>query len=139
MYLGAEVGQFVTTIAPASDSFQSNEAPSGEIGKQLRTILGFGRVLDRVIDRIAFSSDASFYSLIRQAIAQPATLEEIKALFRFSRAQKVPLVFRAAGTSLSGQAITNGVLVDIARYWRISEVQNKVTRSWLNAFGRSTG
>ena len=63
------------------------------------------------------------YSLAPQAIAQPATLEEIGALFQFSRTQKIPLVFRAGWTSLSGQAITNGVLVDVARYGRMSEVQ----------------
>jgi len=115
--------QLITTIAPAWESTKIDSSrPSGEIGKQLRTILGSGRVLDRAIDRIAFSSDASFYSLIPQAIVQPATLEEIDALFHFSRTQKVPLVFRAGGTSLSGQAITNGVLVDISRYWRMSEV-----------------
>jgi D-lactate dehydrogenase len=117
--------KLITTIAPAWDSSQIIESgPNGEIGKRLRTILRSGRVLDRAIDRIAFSSDASFYSLVPQAIAQPATLEEIGALFRFSRTQKVPLVFRAGGTSLSGQAITNGVLIDISRYWRMSEVQD---------------
>jgi D-lactate dehydrogenase len=118
----------ITTIAPAGEASQNSysgpSGPTGEIGKQLRTILGFGRVLDRAIDRIAYSSDASFYSLVPQAITQPATLEEIGALFQFSRTQKVPLVFRAGGTSLSGQAITNGVLVDISRYWRKSEVQD---------------
>ena len=96
--------QLITTIAPAWESFRINDSgPTGEIGTQLRTILGSGRVLDRAIDRIAFSSDASFYSLVPQAIAQPATLEEIGALFRLSRAQNIALVFRAGGTSLSGQ------------------------------------
>lgn len=117
--------QLITTIAPAWEPSQINDpAPSGAIGKRLRTILTSGRVLDRMIDRIAFSSDASFYSLLPQAIVQPATLEEVGALFRFSRTQRVPLVFRAGGTSLSGQAITDGVLVDISRYWRTSEVQD---------------
>lgn len=117
--------QLITTIAPARESSQFNDSgPIGEIGKRLHTILSSGRVLDRVIDRIAFSSDASFYSLLPEAIAQPATLDEVGALFRFSRTQKVPLVFRAGGTSLSGQAITDGVLVDISRYWRVSEVQD---------------
>jgi D-lactate dehydrogenase len=115
--------QLIKTIAPAWESTKiDSPRQSGEIGDQLRIILRSGRVLDRAIDRIAFSSDASFYSLVPQAIAQPATLEEIGALFRFSRAQEIALVFRAGGTSLSGQAITDGVLVDISRYWRMSEV-----------------
>ena len=116
--------QLIKTIAPVWESTKIDSSrQGGEIGNQLRAILKSGRVLDSAIDRVGFSSDASFYSLVPQAIAQPATLEEISALFRFSRTRKIPLVFRAGGTSLSGQAITNGVLVDIARYWRRSEVQ----------------
>lgn len=99
--------QLITTIAPAGEPPLLNESgPGDEIGGQLRAILGSGRVLDRMIDRIAFSSDASFYSLVPQAIAQPATLEEVGALFRFSRTQKVPLVFRAGGTSVCDPGTT---------------------------------
>lgn len=36
----------------------------------------------------------------------------------------VPLTFRCAGTSLSGQAITNGILVDVGRYWRSAKVED---------------
>ncbi|MGH7252539.1 MAG: FAD-binding and (Fe-S)-binding domain-containing protein, partial [Nitrospiraceae bacterium] len=76
------------------------------------------RVLTRPIDRIAYASDASFYRLIPQAVVQPRTVVEIQALFRFSHDHRIPLTFRAAGTSLSGQAITDGILVEVARYWR---------------------
>ena len=81
------------------------------------------RILIRPIERIAFASDASFYRLIPRAVIQPQTAEEIKHLFRFSHAHRVPLVFRAGGTSLSGQAITDGILVDIGRYWRNVRVE----------------
>src|SRR3972149_4836384 len=75
------------------------------------------RVLTRPIDRIAYASDASFYGLPPRAVVQPRTVVEIQALFRFSPAPRIPLPFRAAGTSLSGQAITDGILVEVARYW----------------------
>src|SRR3990172_8414675 len=87
------------------------------------------RVLTRPIDRIAYASDASFYRLIPQAVVQPRTVVEIQALFRFSHDHRIPLTFRAAGTSLSGQAITDGILVEVARYWRqvtAEESGNKV-------------
>lgn len=100
-----------------------SDRESGQIASGLRRILGAGRVLDRPIDRIAFSSDASFYSLVPRAVAQPATLDEVARLFAFSREQKIPLVFRAGGTSLSGQSITDGILVDVARYWRSATVE----------------
>jgi hypothetical protein len=47
------------------------------------------------------------------------TIAEVQALFRVSHAWRIPLVFRAAGTSLSGQAITDGILADVSRHWRV--------------------
>ena len=83
------------------------------------------RVLTRPIERIAYASDASFYRLIPQAIVQPQSITEIQALFRFSHAHRIPLTFRAAGTSLSGQAVTDGILVEVARYWRRITVEKE--------------
>jgi D-lactate dehydrogenase len=84
----------------------------------LKELIDPARILIRPIERVAFASDASFYRLIPRAVIQPKTAEEIKHLFRFSHQHRVPLVFRAGGTSLSGQSITDGILVDIGRYWR---------------------
>ena len=81
------------------------------------------RILTRPIDLIAFASDASFYRLIPRAVVLARTVEEIQALFRFSHESRIPLTFRAAGTSLSGQAITDGILVEVARYWRRLKVE----------------
>lgn len=86
------------------------------------------RILIREIDRIAFASDASFYRLIPRAVVQPSDAEEVRHLFRFSHDHSVPLVFRAGGTSLSGQSITDGVLVDVGRYWRSSRVEENGKR-----------
>jgi D-lactate dehydrogenase len=82
------------------------------------------RVLTRPIDRLAFAADASFYRLIPQAVVLAKGTEEIQALFRFSHETRIPLTFRAAGTSLSGQAITDGVLVEAARHWRGAWVED---------------
>lgn len=76
------------------------------------------RILSRPIDLIAYASDASFYRLTPRAVVQTRAVEEIRALFRFSHELRIPLTFRAAGTSLSGQAITDGILVEVSRYWR---------------------
>ena len=89
----------------------------------LARIIDPERILCRPIDLIAYASDASFYRLIPRAVVQPRTVEEIQALFRFSHEHRIPLTFRAAGTSLSGQAITDGILVEVARYWRQVEVE----------------
>lgn len=76
----------------------------------LAAIVGSGRVRSRAIDRIAWASDASFYRLVPEADVHARSVEEVRALFALSRARKMPLTFRSAGTSLSGQAITDGLL-----------------------------
>ena len=81
------------------------------------------RVLTRPIDLIAFAADASFYRLVPKAVVLANGTEEIQALFRFSHEWRIPLTFRAAGTSLSGQAVTDGILVEVARYWRLARVE----------------
>lgn len=79
-------------------------------------------VLTDPLHCVAFASDASFYRQVPQAVARPRHLEEIKALFSWSHVYGIPLVFRAGGTSLSGQSITDGVLVDVSLYWRGFEI-----------------
>jgi D-lactate dehydrogenase len=94
-----------------------------EIGRQLAAFIESSRILTRPIDRIAFASDASLYRLIPRAVVQPVNVEEVRRLFLYSREQKIPLTFRAGGTSLSGQAITDGILVDVDRFWRGAQVE----------------
>jgi D-lactate dehydrogenase len=84
----------------------------------LEAIVGPSRVGARALDRIAWAGDASFYRLVPRAVVHASSAAEVSALFALSHARKVPLVFRAAGTSLSGQAVTDGILVEIARGMR---------------------
>src|ERR1022692_3405358 len=94
--------------------------------EQLRSLLGQivdeRRVLVRPIDVIAYASDASFYRLIPKAVVQAASEEEVARLFQFSHQLALPITFRAAGTSLSGQSISDGLLVEIARNFRDHQV-----------------
>ncbi|MBV8530018.1 MAG: FAD-binding oxidoreductase, partial [Candidatus Eremiobacteraeota bacterium] len=80
------------------------------------------RILLRPIELIAYASDASFYRLIPQAVIHAATEQEVVQLFQFSHEHKIPVTFRAAGTSLSGQSISAGLLVEVARNFRDLEV-----------------
>ena len=97
---------------------------SSELRTALLRIASPDRVLTRAIERIAFAADASFYRLVPKAVVLASGAEEIRALFRFSHEQRIPLTFRAAGTSLSGQAITEGILVEVARHWRGVKVED---------------
>jgi D-lactate dehydrogenase len=82
------------------------------------------RVLTSYLHRIAYASDASYFRLVPQAIAQPNSIAEIQALFKFTQQKKIPMTFRAGGTSLSGQAVTDGILVDISKYWGMYNVED---------------
>ena len=92
--------------------------PPDFLKKKLLEFLPADRFSTRAIDRYARAGDASFYWMLPKAVVFPANLSEIAALFAFSQKEKIPLTFRAAGTSLSGQAISDGLLVDISRHWR---------------------
>ena len=103
----------------------ANTMSPEEIGVQLSTFIDPKRILTRSIDRIAFASDASLYRLIPRAVVQPIHADEVSQLFQYSRKRRIPLTFRCAGTSLSGQAITDGILVDVGRYWRSACVEEE--------------
>ena len=81
---------------------------------ELERILPPERILDRPIDVAAYASDASFYRLVPRAVLRPESDDEVREIFALSHRLRIPMTFRAAGTSLSGQAITDGLLVDLA-------------------------
>src|SRR5512139_433130 len=109
---------------PSASSAPAVTAAHPSIGDLLSQILSRDRVLARPIERIAYASDASFYRLIPQAVVLAKGIGEIQELFRFSQSHRVALTFRAAGTSLSGQAVTDGILVEVARHWRAVRVED---------------
>jgi D-lactate dehydrogenase len=123
-----------------------------DIGKELLTILPADRIKTRYIDRVTYGSDAGFYYLLPAAVVNPVSEKEIISLFRFSHLHKVPLVFRTGGTSLSGQSITDGILIDLSRFWdrvqvedngRLVVVQPGITGAMVNTrlkkFSRKIG
>lgn len=93
-----------------------------QLGSMLAQILDERRILMRPIDLIAYASDASFYRLIPKAVVQAASEQEVAKLFQFSHDHTLPMTFRAAGTSLSGQSISDGLLVEVTRNFRDVEV-----------------
>ncbi|HYH54997.1 MAG TPA: FAD-binding and (Fe-S)-binding domain-containing protein, partial [Anseongella sp.] len=88
-----------------------------DISTLLETVLPPARIKTRLIDLAAYAPDAGFYYLLPKAVVQPVSEEEIIALFRFSRLHGIPLTFRTGGTSLSGQAISDGILADLSQFW----------------------
>lgn len=123
-----------------------------EAGKLLKAIIPKKRIKDRLIDVVAYASDAGFYYLLPKAVVQPLNEKEIISLFAFSHQHKIPLTFRTGGTSLSGQAITDGILVDLTKYWdkiivheegkcvRVQPgITGAMTNTYLKKFNRKIG
>lgn len=111
--------------------------------KALADIIPAERIRSRYIDLVSFASDAGFYHLLPKVVVQPVSEQEITGLFQFSQQHNIPLVFRTGGTSLSGQSITDGILVDLSQHWnKISiegsgesvRVQPGITGGMVNAF-----
>ncbi len=66
---------------------------------------------------VAIGVDASFYRLIPQIIVDVESERDVLVVLREARRRQLPLTFRAAGTSLSGQSITDSILVRLGRGW----------------------
>ena len=96
--------------------------------RDLGQIVAPDRVLSRPIELVMYASDASFYRLVPQAVVLSESVEEIRQLFAYSHRRRIPITFRAAGTSLSGQAQGDGILVEVARHWRGVTVENEGRR-----------
>lgn len=85
--------------------------------KALEAIFPADRLRTKPADRYAYATDASFYLLVPQAVVFPENLQEVKQLFELAARYRTSVTFRAAGTSLSGQSVTEGILADISRHW----------------------
>ncbi|KFL30329.1 hypothetical protein JP75_15370 [Devosia riboflavina] len=66
----------------------------------------------------AWSGDASSYRLIPAVVVFVNSEDDVREVFKAARAEGLPVTFRAAGTSLSGQAVTDGVLAVLGDGWR---------------------
>ena len=100
------------------------DAPPGLLAALGGALTGPGQVRSRATDRLALGHDASHFALTPSAVATPRSADEVGRLFAVSAAQRVPLTFRSGGTSLSGQAVTDGILVDTRRHFRDIEIMD---------------
>src|SRR6266478_3004469 len=68
--------------------------------------------------RTLYATDASVYRELPQAVALPKTEEDIRKLIFFANAHGTSLIPRTAGTSLAGQVVGGGIVVDVSRHFR---------------------
>ncbi len=115
-----------------------------ELARQLK-----GELLQDDLSRRIYATDASIYREIPLAVALPADSEDLGILVRFAHQNKMPLIPRASGTSLAGQCVGNGLVVDISNAFsgilevnqeeQWVRVQPGVIRDELNRYLQSFG
>ena len=115
-----------------------------DLHEGLSRIIPPDRVLTSYLHRVAYANDASYFHLVPQAVVQPGSIGEIQSLFRFTQTQRIPMTFRAAGTSLSGQAVTDGILVDVSKHWAnylvwVPGLPNDMPTIWLRTILAKAG
>lgn len=82
-----------------------------------------GDVYDDHVTRLLYATDASAYQEMPLAVIVPRTNEDIRKILEFARRERLPLIPRTAGTSLAGQVVGNGIVVDTSKYLnRIIEI-----------------
>lgn len=82
------------------------------------------RIFIDELNRLAYGTDASFYRLIPEIVIKVKDSEEVQFVVQKCKEANVPVTFRAAGTSLSGQAISDSVLMVADRGWRGHKISN---------------
>ena len=103
-----------------------------------------GELVQDQLHRNLYATDASVYRRLPLAVAFPKTEEDLKKLILFAQSHKVGLIPRTAGTSLAGQCVGDGIVVDVSKHFtRIIDfnkqektvtVQPGVIRDELNRF-----
>ena len=68
------------------------------------------------LHRVIYSTDASAYKQEPLAVAYPKNKEDIKKIIHFAKQQKISVIPRTAGTSLAGQVVGDGIIVDVSKY-----------------------
>ncbi|GAB4033023.1 FAD-binding and (Fe-S)-binding domain-containing protein [Spirosoma jeollabukense] len=111
--------------------------------------LYFDESPEHTAQRVLYATDASVYQEMPVAVALPKSVADIKRLLRFAQQHELGLIPRAAGTSLAGQVVGSGIVVDISKYFgkildinadeRWVRVQPGVIRDDLNAFLKPHG
>ena len=87
------------------------------IEDELSTIFPKKRLFSDYLRRLAWGTDAGFYRLVPQFVVFPETIQEVARLLQKASADQTPITFRAGGTSLCGQSISDSILMVANKKW----------------------
>ncbi|MFD7320356.1 FAD-binding and (Fe-S)-binding domain-containing protein [Streptomyces sp. NPDC059875] len=120
-----------TERTPAPDrvpDLQSRGTPR-HLREELTALLGPEKVLSKISDLVRYASDASPYRFVPQVVVVAEDIDDISAVLSYAHGKGREVVFRAAGTSLNGQAQGEDILVDVRRHWVGVEVLDDGARA----------
>ena len=112
-------------VPPATDTPEAAPAKTRQwkdFLARVNALLPAAHVITDLPRRIALSTDASFYTKTPKLVVRIPSADTMRAFMSLAFEYCVPITFRAAGTSLSGQAISDSVLVMLTRDWTDSEI-----------------
>jgi D-lactate dehydrogenase len=118
--IGRPPGEPAADRAPDSLAAGAAEPLRGD----LIALLGEERVLGRAIDLIRYASDASPYRRFPAAVVMAHDAGDVGKVLSYARRTGTPVNFRGGGTSLNGQAQTDGIMIDVRRWFSGVEVQD---------------
>ncbi len=108
-----------------------------------------GDIYYDTVMRTLYATDASAYREMPLAVAIPKSVSDLQQLIAFAKSNKTSLIPRTAGTSLAGQVVGNGMVVDVSKYFtniielnkeeKWVRVQPGVIRDELNLFLKPYG
>ncbi|MBD0708171.1 MULTISPECIES: FAD-binding and (Fe-S)-binding domain-containing protein [unclassified Streptomyces] len=120
-----------TKRSPAPDrvpELHARGTPRG-LREELTELLGAEKVLSGISDLVRYASDASPYRFVPQVVVVAEDIDDISTVLSYAHGKGREVVFRAAGTSLNGQAQGEDILVDVRRHWAGVEVLDAGARA----------
>ncbi len=98
--------------------------PYIEFKQQISQVIATDRIFDDPLQTLALGTDASFYRLIPRLAIQADSENEVSIALQAAHRFKLPVTFRAAGTSLSGQAVTDSILLIAGGSWNHYSIED---------------
>ncbi|KMJ52991.1 4Fe-4S ferredoxin [Vogesella sp. EB] len=89
-----------------------------EFHQRILEVLPARRVFSDPLSTLAYGTDASCYRLTPKIVIKTENEDEVRAILREAASLQLPVTFRAAGTSLSGQAVSDSILVVASHGWK---------------------
>jgi hypothetical protein len=121
-----EHGAMFRDVPSAADRTHTSAQEFDRLRAYLRTFIDDRRIVTDLARRLAYGTDASLYRLVPALVVDVHTEDEVRRIVSYCNTHDISVTFRGAGTSLSGQASTDSVLLRVVpSRWNKMEVLDR--------------